>query len=321
MATVRKNGKGWQAIIRRKGHPTISKTFPKKIMADRWGRQQEEALASNLVMPVADRTTLGALLEWYEDNITPRKRSGKREPSRLRILGRHMGSLALSKLDASVVIAFVDKRLSGGVCADTIRKELGTLSVVLEAGVALRGVVIGANPVKVAKAQLAPTKTLKPGDERERRPTKKELELLYSSHLGELIEFAVETAMRREEIAAMRAEQLSGELLHIPKTKTDEPRTIPLSSRAIEILKSRGVKSGSIWGVKPGSITQAFTRLCVKYGIKDLRFHDLRHEATSRLFERGLALEEVAAITGHKDWKSLKRYTHPDLKRLARKLR
>lgn len=47
-------------------------------------------------------------------------------------------------------------------------------------------------------------------------------------------------------------------------------------------------------------------------GIVDLRFHDFRHEATSRLFEAGLSIEKVALVTGHKDWKMLKRYTHLD---------
>src|SRR5208282_6819713 len=54
--------------------------------------------------------------------------------------------------------------------------------------------------------------------------------------------------------------------------------------------------------------------------IENLHFHDLRHEATSRLFEKGLAIQEVAAITGHKTWAMLKRYTHPRPEDLLRKL-
>ena len=54
----------------------------------------------------------------------------------------------------------------------------------------------------------------------------------------------------------------------------------------------------------------AFHRACRELGIRDLHFHDLRHEATSRLFEAGLTIEKVALVTGHKDWKMLRRYTN-----------
>ena len=58
------------------------------------------------------------------------------------------------------------------------------------------------------------------------------------------------------------------------------------------------------------TVSVAFLKLCRKTGIDDLHFHDLRHEATSRLFEKGLNPVEVATITGHKDTRMLMRYTH-----------
>ena len=67
---------------------------------------------------------------------------------------------------------------------------------------------------------------------------------------------------------------------------------------------------GQVWGMKPDSISQAFERICSTAGIEGLTFHDLRHEATSRLFEKGLNPMQVAAITGHKTLQMLKRYTH-----------
>lgn len=75
-----------------------------------------------------------------------------------------------------------------------------------------------------------------------------------------------------------------------------------------------------MFGVRPDSLTQALLRACRAEKIENLRFHDLRHEATSRLFERGLSVDEVASITGHTDWRSLKRYTHPDAAKIAAKL-
>ncbi len=71
--------------------------------------------------------------------------------------------------------------------------------------------------------------------------------------------------------------------------------------------------------MRPG-VSQAFERVCRKAGIKGLRFHDLRHEATSRLFEKGLNTMEAAAVTGHKTLVMLKRYTHLRAEDLAEKL-
>jgi integrase len=107
----------------------------------------------------------------------------------------------------------------------------------------------------------------------------------------------------------------------------------PLSQRAIEILRILPRRlDGRVWKLKrEDGITRAFDRLCKsrvkKEGVikivdkfPNLRFHDLRHEATSRLFEKGLNIMEVASITGHKDLRSLQRYTHLKAEDLAEKL-
>ncbi|MEP1612274.1 MAG: tyrosine-type recombinase/integrase [Roseobacter sp.] len=67
---------------------------------------------------------------------------------------------------------------------------------------------------------------------------------------------------------------------------------------------------GRIFPYNSRSVGTAFRRACVEVSIKDLHFHDLRHEGTSRLFEAGFAIEQVALVTGHKEWKMLRRYTH-----------
>ena len=119
--------------------------------------------------------------------------------------------------------------------------------------------------------------------------------------------------MRRGEIAAMQWEHINFQqrLLKIPETKTGVPRIIPLSSKAVILLQSipRRV-DGKVWGLPASSISHRFLRACREAGIDDFRFHDLRHEATSRLFERGLNQMEVVSITGHRDLRMLKRYTH-----------
>ncbi|MDA8206124.1 MAG: site-specific integrase, partial [Thermaerobacter sp.] len=100
-------------------------------------------------------------------------------------------------------------------------------------------------------------------------------------------------------------------VLLIPETKTGTPRRIPLSTTALAVLDGLPRRlDGRVFGVHTGSISRAFAEVCKAANIEGLTFHDLRHEATSRLFERGLNPMQVAAITGHKTLQMLKRYTH-----------
>ena len=126
--------------------------------------------------------------------------------------------------------------------------------------------------------------------------------------------------MRQGEIYSIRKSGINAQnqTLRIPETKTDKPRTIPLSTRALKALTEQIRAYGNvvqmvdrpIFEVNRWTEWNRFTRLKEQCGIEDLRFHDLRHEATSRLFEKGLNTMEVASITGHEDLKMLKRYTH-----------
>ena len=130
--------------------------------------------------------------------------------------------------------------------------------------------------------------------------------------------------MRRGEILNIKKSHidLTINTLLIPSTKTNDPRSIPLSTDAITSLRgqlraSQRVFVGAIplhekplFTYTPRGLSGAFLRLCRRLGIDDLRFHDLRHEATSRLLEKGLNPVEAATITGHKDTKMLMRYTH-----------
>ena len=105
------------------------------------------------------------------------------------------------------------------------------------------------------------------------------------------------------------------------RSRSPEYATIPLSSKAIEILRQLPLDiKGQVFPIRADSITQAFDRCRQRAGIKNLRLHDLRHEATSRFFEKGLNIIEVSSITGHKDLSMLKRYTHLRPEDLAKKL-
>jgi len=109
--------------------------------------------------------------------------------------------------------------------------------------------------------------------------------------------------------------------IHLPMTKNGSSRDVPLSSRARDILSDlpRGL-SEVVFPIHFEALKGLWKRACKRADIEDLHFHDLRHEATTRFFEKGLNVMEVAAITGHKDLRMLKRYTHLDVKKLASSL-
>ena len=140
--------------------------------------------------------------------------------------------------------------------------------------------------------------------------------------------------MRRGEILNIKKSHIDyqNSVLLIPSTKTDQPRTIPLSSQALTALRGQLRASQRLFGgviplvestvfdYKPRGLSGEFLKLCQRKGIDDLHFHDLRHEATSRLFEKGLNPVEVATITGHKDTRMLMRYTHLRAEDLVKRL-
>jgi integrase len=145
---------------------------------------------------------------------------------------------------------------------------------------------------------------------RERRVSEEELLAIkrnLTPIMAAIVTIAVETAMRRSEIISLeRNDILSAGRLHIRESKNDRSRVIPLNSitqRAVELLLRGPMPAAD-------SVSQAFYRACKPLNAVDLHFHDLRHEAISRMFERGFSVPQVAAISGHEDFRMLARYTH-----------
>ena len=124
------------------------------------------------------------------------------------------------------------------------------------------------------------------------------------------------------EIVAMQWDHIhwDNRTLHIPDTKNGYPRTIPLTSGAIEVLRELPQTDTSVMAITGNAIRLAWERLKKKAEVTDLRFHDLRHEAISRFFEMGLSVPEVALISGHRDPRMLFRYTHLRAEEVGKKL-
>lgn len=326
---------GWEAKVRRKGQKSIQKTFKKKSLAERWAHQQEEAISSGSFVDYrsAEVVTVKQVLLDYEKDIVSTRSTTCSDGYRIRDLITAFGEHNLHTLQPPIIVEYCEGRLEQ-VMSDSVKRELAILSDAINTAIAFRGLYLAANPIIVAKVILRKRGLMAAGRRRERRLEEgEEQRLLGVTHtnktvIAEIIRFVLETGMRRKEVAQMRREDVDWKhsTLVITESKTDRKtgkkgRTIPLSTQALAVLRSLPARlDGTIWGLEAESISQAFERTRDQVGIVDLRFHDLRHEAISRLFERGLAVENVALISGHADWRSLKGYTHPSARKLAKTL-
>ena len=322
MASIRKRGGKYHAQIRKSGYPSITQTFSSLSIAKRWATATEADMERNLYVAPADGT-LGELLDRYEKEISPLHKSHEIEAYRLKTLKKHLGNQRVATLTSTVIAKYRDGRLKT-VSPASLKRELVILSSVLNTAIKEWGFNID-NPVakvSVPKFNNARDRRLEVGEE--------EKLLTATGELRRIIILALETGMRRGEILRIKKSHidLARRTLLIPLTKTDTPRTIPLSSRAIATLREQSRASDNVISIEETTLfsytarglSGAFLRLCKKYELDNLHFHDLRHEATSRLFEKGLNPVEVATITGHKDTRMLMRYTHLRAEDLVRRL-
>jgi integrase len=332
MATIRKRGDlQWEAQVRRKGFPHVQKTFNSRDDAELWAKTIESEMGRGVFTDRSDaeKTTVNDIVDRFTADFAPhhyRQRADKKEAWRFQCahLKNGLGKYSLAALDQKLVAKYRDDRQEV-VSASTVRKELYMLSKVLhfgetEAGIALpRG-----NPV--LKIRMPSD-----GEARERRLNAKEWKKLESEckasrnvFLWPAVQLAVETAMRQDEILSLTwvNVNLNRKMAFLGKTKNGEARGVPFSSRAIAVLEGlpRSIK-GNVIPLQRMTLYHVFHAAVVRAGIKDFTFHDLRHEAISRLAERGdFTVLELAAVSGHKTLQMLKRYTHLQAENLAKKL-
>lgn len=317
MATIRKLRGKWQAMVRRKGMPQRARSFEKRADAERWARDLEgqiDRTGGLIDTRAAEDTTLRDLFTRYLIEITPLKRSAKSEALRIKALMRQsIASYSIANLSSAVVAEYRDQRLKS-VAPGTVVRELQTISHAIDIGRKEWGIRLAENPVKLVRRPSLPRG-------RDRRLQGDEEARLYracdsprSPYMNPLIVLALETAMRRGELLGLCWGDIDWEkrIAHLDLTKNGDSRDVPLSPRAYETLwHLHGCRTGeSVFNVTGHAVQQAWDHLRGRAGCPDLRFHDLRHEAVSRLFEKGLDLMAVSTISGHKELSMLKRYTH-----------
>ncbi len=331
MATFVKTPAGtWKGIIRKRGWPTTIKTFRTKRDATDWARRAEDEMVRGVYIDRVDaeRLTLEDALKRYleEVAVTKRATTAYAEQNRAKRLLDGLGGYSLAAITPSIIADYRDKRLADGRSNNTVRLELALLSHTYTIAIKEWRIGLAYNPV-------ANIRKPSPGAGRNRRLKAGEEQRLvaacdsYSNPmLGWLVRLAIHTGMRAGELRSLRHDQvdLKRRVVTLSMTKNGSARTVPLTQAAVVVFElainnpARPDDCDLIFFGEPGrdktrrpyEFRPAWQQVLKDHNITGLRFHDLRHEAVSRLVEAGLGDQEVAAISGHKSMQMLRRYTH-----------
>ncbi len=329
----------WQARIRRTGWPAQSKTFRTKVEAEAWARAIETDMdrGSFSSASKAEKTLFNGLAKRFETEYAPHHYRGTAWRVKLAHLVGALGPYSLASLTQERVVEYREQRLKAAdprfknsttapcISGATVKTELDLLSKVLDVASKEFGIYLpNGNPVTTIR---------KPPDcaSRDRRLTTAEFEALSgacgqstNTWLKPALLLAVETAMRQGELLSLKWSDVdvTKQIAFLRTTKNGEARAVPLSSQAVNILASlpRPI-DGRVIGQEKQGLYSAFKTACRRAKIENFRWHDLRHEALSRLAERGdLSVLELSAISGHKTLRLVQMYVQMHATSLAQKL-
>lgn len=336
MAGIRQRNGKWQARVTVAGKE-VSRSFLTKTDATRWAREQRIEMERAISMGLAGHVTLADVIDRFAEEVLPLKRAGQKDRYLIRrFRAMPWAELPIIKVQPEHIVQMRDLRLRE-VSTGSVRRELDLLSSIFTHAIK-EWRLCRENPVLSIRKPS-------PGRARQRRLLQGELERIIAASQAPdfepIVLLAFETAMRRGELLELMWENIDfrRRIAYLPLTKNGEPRQVPLSKKALAVLKGLSPKiEGKVFTKNATTLSGAFQRAvlrarqvyveeCVKSGrrpdpkyLTDLRFHDIRHAATTRLVEHGLSIIEVSAITGHKTLSMLKRYSHPDPVRLAKRI-
>jgi len=340
MATItdnnRKKGTTYtaQIRIRRKGKIvyTESETFDKKSFARAWAKKRESELAvpGALERVTHEGITLSRVLEWYRDDFDGRSKFGRSKLSTINFLIDHpnMQKLDALKLTSGQLVDHVKLRRGEGAGPATVNNDLIWLRNSFRAIRIGRDIPLNLQPIDDAGFLCRSEGLIAKAKERERRPDIDELNALleyFSARkrgdipMVDIVLFALFSGRRQDEITRIRWSDIDEGKRRVLVRDMKHPRLkidtwVFLPDRAWEVLERHAEvgaeREGEVFPFNSKSISAAFTRACKVLGVDDLRFHDLRHEAASHMFELGWDIPKVSGVTGHRSWSSLQRYTH-----------
>ncbi|MGV8842670.1 MAG: tyrosine-type recombinase/integrase [Pseudomonas sp.] len=345
MASVTELPSGsWRVQIRRKGHKPINETFSTERLANAFAKKKEAQLeqikATGGIKPEKG-LTLADCIDDYLANSRELQRSAMAIYKRLKAT---IGSVNLMDVNYEFLTIFAEERMVGKSTGVTVAGDLSLITSVLKYCKKKRKLDIDSYTADRVRKELGEDHKIKSA-EIELIPTEDELGkiLRYFDNdrpciidMPPLIRFAVATGMRQEEICRILIEDINKnpespsvlirERKH-PKEKLSRNERVPLLPEAWVIAQQAigGRQSGCLFPYNSRSVGAAYRRARVGVGVTSgTRFHDLRHLAVTNFFAIGLSVPQVAVMSGHRDWQTLKRYRHikaKDVQRAYRELK
>lgn len=317
-------------IVKKKAGKVIwneTKTFDRKQAANAWLARREAELALPGAMERPEDPKLGAAIDRYISESV--KAIGRTKAQVLETIKRYdIADLACSQVSSSEIVSFA-RALPVGPA--TVQNYLSHLGAVFKIARPAWGYPLNYQAMQDAYVVASRLGLTSKSRQRDRRPTLDELDLLME-HFGrvksrrpdtapmqKIVAFAIFSTRRQEEITRVlwndfdvHSRILVRDMKH-PGDKIGNDTWCDLTPEAAAIIKSMPKRAKEIFPYSTDAISAAFTRACKVLEIHDLHFHDLRHDGISRLFEiqwHGGNIPHVAAVSGHRSWQSLQRYTH-----------
>lgn len=302
-----------------------AQTFDRRQAANAWMVKREAELKRPGGLEQKEDPSLAAVIDRY---IAESKTAvlGTKAQVLKTIKNSSLGEIKCSDLTSNELVSFA-RELTKNVEPQTCGNYFSHLSNIFTVARPAWGYPLSRQVFDDAVTVLRKLGLIRKGAERTRRPTLDELDLLME-HFGRLrdhrpsslpmqkiVTFALFSTRRQEEITLLRWDDLDGDRILVrdmkhPGDKIGNNVFCELPPEALKIIKSMPRDGERIFPFSTDAISAAFTRACRFLGIEDLHFHDLRHEGISRLFELGRTIPQAAAVSGHRSWSSLKRYTH-----------
>lgn len=324
MASITQTGpQSWRALVRRKGHRALCRTFRTEAEAAAWAREVEGKIEAGT--PVESGLTVRRCIAEFRALREARRpvKPGSTEAIMLRHLEDGIGSVQIDRLTPQRLAEWCRERAEDGAGPTTVGMEVSKLGTVLKYA-SIRLNVVLPDVVGAARPLLTYSHLIGQSARRERRPTAAELEQLFehlSPTMADVVRFAIATGMRRAEIARILWSDVDAERRLVlvrdrkhPTKKEGNHQLVPLIDKtgfdAWAILQRQPKIDARIFPLSVEGMSDAFTAACKATGIDGLHLHDCRHECTSRLFEAGMSVDQVALVTGHADWRSLRRYAN-----------
>lgn len=320
MATIIKRGESYRAVIRRLGHKTITKTFRTKTAAAAWARKIEADIDDGK-KPQVKGKTVSEVIQKYRELRDASRPIGEtsNEHYMLNHLEEGLGTIYVSKLSTQDLIAWCLSRSEEGAGPYTLDMEVSKLGTAMKYASSALGLPYSL-VIEEARPTLKHYGLIGPGNQRDRRPSDDELTRILcqlASPYADIVRFAVELAMRRGEIGRITWADLNEQDKMIlirdrkhPTKKNGNHKWVPLLGESFDIIQRQPKTEDRIFPVKLEDVSDLFLEACRAEGIVNLHFHDMRHEAISRLFEKGYQIQQVALVSGHIDWRHLRRYAN-----------